>query len=280
MKTLILFLAVIIATIGLLSCGSSPDDSTGQTPAVKKTAPPKAQPKPPEEETDEYAEDDYSEDEYTGDDYTDEESAEYEYEDEDADVPASGLIRTVEISPRPLHADDNIKIKVKTAAPLKENQSLKYKFWKNRYAMEETAAATLPANTCKKNDVIFADVTLYEDDEIAARKRTAMIPIINSPPEIEEVIMPEIRGPGTYEFKVKAKDADNDQMTFSLEPGEESTDLDLQIDAATGTVTCTLSENPPESMKFTIIADDGDEGGKTKKIVSMRFFKHPKKEKK
>jgi hypothetical protein len=190
------------------------------------------------------------------------------------------LIRTVEISPRPLHVDDNIKIKVKTAAPLKENQSLKYKFWKNRYAMEEATTATLPANTCKKNDTIFADVILYVDGEIAARKRTSMIPIINSPPEIEEVVMPEIRGPGTYEFKVKANDADDDQMTFSLEPGEDSTDLDLQIDAATGTVTCTLSDTPPESMRFTIIADDGDDGGKTKKIVSMRFFKHPKKEKK
>lgn len=294
MKPLILFLAAVLVIGGLLSCGSGPADSTAPndgTPAVKKNAPPRTPSKPQKEETEEYAEDEYTEDEYTEDEYTEDENTEdentgdessdepgYEYEDEDADVSASDLIRTVDISPRPLHADDDIKIKVKTAAPLKENQSFKYKFWKNRNAMEETTEPTLPANTCKKKDVIFADVTLSEDGAMVARKRTAMVPILNSPPVIEEVTMPEITGQGTYEFKVKAKDADNDEMTFSLELGKESADLDAEIDPATGNVTCNLTENPPEILKFTIIADDGD-GGITKKIVSMRFFKHPTKEK-
>jgi len=290
MKPLILFLAAVLVIMGLLSCGSGPDNSTAPdngTPAVKKTERPGTPPKAQKEETEEYTEDEYTEDENTGDENTDEygegentDEQGYEYEDEDADVPASDLIRTVDISPLPLHADADIKVKVKTAAPLKENQSLKYKFWKNRNAMEETAEPTLPANTFKKKDVIFADVNLYEDGQLVARKRSAMVPLLNSPPVIEEVTMPEISGPGTYEFKVKAKDADNDQMTFSLELGEASANADLtaEIDSATGNVTCTLAENPPEVLKFTIIADDGD-GGVTKKIVNMRFFKHPAKEK-
>lgn len=273
MKSLILLIAVVLVTVGLLSCGSSPDNSGGRTIDNKDADPPKARQEAQKEETEEYIEDDYTEEEYIED--TDEPN--YEYEDEDGDVPASEFIRTVDITPRPLRADSEIKIKIKTAAPLKENQSFKYTFWKNRNAMEETTEAVLPANTCKKNDVIFADVTLYEDDEMVARKRTALIPVFNSPPVVEEVTMPEIKGEGTYEFKVKAKDADDDQMTFSLELGEESADLDAQIDSATGNVTCNLSENPPDAMKFTIIADDGD-GGVTKKVVSMRFFKHPKKE--
>jgi hypothetical protein len=287
MKPLILLFAAVLVILGLLSCGSgpadpaAPNDTGGGTPAVKKTQPPKTPPNAREEETGEYTEDEYTEEESTGDEYAEGESSGepgYEVEGEDADVPASNLIRSVEIAPRPLHPEDDIKIKVKTAAPLKENQELKYKFWKNRNAMEETDQPTLPADTCKKNDVIFADVTLYQDGEIAARKRTAMAPILNSPPVIEEVTMPEITGPGTYEFKVKAKDTDNDQITFSLELGEGSEDLGAEIDPATGNVTCTLAENPPEALKFTIIADDGD-GGVTKKIVAMRFFKHPTKEK-
>jgi len=291
MKSLTLFLAAVLVIMGLLSCGSGPDNSTAPndtgsgTPAVKKADSPETRAKEETEEytDDEYTEDEYTEDENTGDEYGEGENTDeqgYEYEDEDADVPASDLIRTVDISPLPLHADADIKIKVKTAAPLKENQSLKYKFWKNRNAMEETTESTLPANTFKKKDVIFADVNLYEDGELVARKRSAMVPLLNSPPVIEEVTMPEISGPGTYEFKVKAKDADNDQMTFSLELGEASANADLtaEIDPATGNVTCNLAENPPEVLKFTIIADDGD-GGVTKKIVNMRFFKHPNKEK-
>ncbi len=277
MKSLILFIAAAIVTMGLLSCGSSPGNTDGQTPAVKKTDPPKPRPNTQEKETGEYAEEEYTEEEYSEDEYTDDETT-YEYEDEDADVAASDLIRTVEISPLPLHVDSDIKVTVKTAAPLKENQSLKYKFWKNRHAMEETDTATLPANTLEKNDVVFADVILYQDGEMAARKRTSMASVLNSSPLIEEVKMPKISGQGTYEFKVKSKDADDDQITFSLELGEESVDLDAQIDPATGNVTCTLEENPPDALKFTIIADDGD-GGVTKKVVSMRFFKRPKKEK-
>ena len=292
MKPLILLLAAVLVFMGLLSCGSSSDNSAApadKTPAVKKTDSPKARAKEETEEytDEEYTDEEYTEDENTGDENTDEYSEDentdesgYEYEDEEADVPASDLIRTVDISPRPLRADSDIKVKVKTAAPLKENQSLKYKFWKNRNAMEETRESTLPASTCKKKDVIFADVNLYEDGELVARKRSDMVPILNSPPVIEEVTMPEISGPGAYEFKVKAKDADNDQITFSLEMGEasENADLTAEIDPATGTVTCNLAENPPEVLKFTIIADDGD-GGVTKKIVNMRFFKHPTKEK-
>lgn len=289
MKSLILFLAVVFVTMGLLSCGSSPDDPAPKKPEKLAITVKKAQPRETrkEETEEEYAEDDYTDDEYTEDEYTEDEYAEgeenpdepgYEYEDEEADVPVSDLIRSVEISPRPLHTDDNIKIDIKTASPLKENQSLKYKFWRNRHAMEETDSAVLPANTLKKNDVVFADVLLYEDGELAARKRTSMVSLLNSPPVIEEVTLPDIQGQGTYEFKVTAKDADNDQMTFSLKLGEESADLDAQIDPATGNVTCTLGENPPETLKFFIIADDGD-GGLTEKVVTMRFFKHPNKEK-
>jgi hypothetical protein len=197
-------------------------------------------------------------------------------------VKARQILKQVSLSPKKIRADSAVAIEVEMAAPLEENQYLAYVFWKNGKPLEETKEAILPPLSCKKNDGLFADVLLYENDRLIARKRSDMYLVLNSPPEIEEVTLPDIKGPGTYKFIVKAKDADNDQLTFSLEmdnenPGDEAAPIplvDAQIDAASGEVTCTLDENLPDSFKFTITADDGD-GGIAKKIVSMRFFKRP-----
>lgn len=198
---------------------------------------------------------------------------------------AGGILKKVSISPKKIRVDSSAAIEVETAAPLEDNQYLTYVFWKNSKPLEETKEATLPPNTFKKHDILFADVLLYENEQLIAKKRTDMYIVLNSPPEIEEVILPEVKGAGTYKFTVKAKDADNDTLTFSLEMDNENTGeeamsvplVDAQIDPSSGEVTCTLDENLPDSFKFTITANDGD-GGVAKKIVSMRFFKRPVKQ--
>ncbi len=198
-------------------------------------------------------------------------------------VKAGGMLKKVSISPKKIRVDSTIAIEVETAAPLKDNQYLTYAFWKNSKPLGETKEATLPPLTFKKHDILFADVMLYENDQLIAKKRTDMYIVLNSPPEIEEVVLPEVKGGGTYKFIVKVKDADNDSLTFSLEMDNENTSdeaiplLDAQIDASSGEVTCILDENLPDSFKFTITANDGD-GGIAKKSVAMRFFKRPVKQ--
>lgn len=196
---------------------------------------------------------------------------------------AGRILKKVSISPQKIRVDSTTTIDVETAAPLEDNQYLTFVFWKNGKSLEETKEATLPPNSFKKHDILFADVKLYENEQLIAKKRTAMYIVLNSPPEIEEVILPEVKGPGTYKFVVKAKDADNDTLAFSMEMDKpESEDevislVDAQIDPSSGEVTCILDENLPDSFKFTITASDGD-GGAAKKIVSMRFFKRPVKQ--
>lgn len=198
-------------------------------------------------------------------------------------VKPGAMLKKVSISPQKIRVDSTTAIEVETAAPLEDNQYLAYVIWKNSKPLEETKEATLPPNTFKKHDILFADVKLYENEQLIAKKRTDMFIVLNSPPEIEEVILPEIKGPGTYKIVVKAKDADNDPLTFSLEMDNANTDdeaislVDAQIDASSGEVTCTMDENLPDSFKFTITANDGD-GGSAQKIVSMRFFKRPGKQ--
>lgn len=264
---LLIVLAVVLVGLVSISCGSGSETDPTDTSDIKKYDRSKTT---------------LSKENESGDTYS---QIDGEPVDSEKTVKPGGMLKKVSISPKKIRVDSTTTIEVETAAPLEDNQYLAYIVWKNSKALEETKEATVPPNTFKKHTILFADVLLYENEQLIAKKRTEMYVVLNSPPEIEEVILPEIKGPGTYKFTVKAKDADNDNLTFSLEmakpEGEDEAEtmplVDAQIDASSGEVTCTLDENLPDSFKFIIAANDGD-GGITKKIVSMRFFKRPVKE--
>lgn len=261
-KFLLRALLLVLIVVGLAACGGG-DEDPGDTSNIKKYDRSQTAKKMAETETDQTDVYGYDEEE--------------EETGEEAGAKGSGFITSVSLSPETMRADSIITIKTKTAAPLNENQTLTYKYWKNGQPLEETKETQLSPSSFKKHDVFFADVMLYEADQLVAKKRTGVKPVLNSPPMIEQVTLPNVQGPGTYEFTVTAKDIDEDQITFSLEADDLPVEVDARIDPGTGTVTCTLDDNPPESIKFTIAADDGDRGV-TKKIVSMRFFRGPRKE--
>ena len=190
-------------------------------------------------------------------------------------IPAISIIKKAYFASRIARADSEMKLKVETREPLKENQHLSFIFWKNGKKLQETHEDTLPPSSFKKGDVLFADVLLYQDNQLITKKRTEMVQIVNSSPVIKEVIFPQVKGPGTYTLKVKAEDPDGDSLTFSLK--KEALPVDVQIDPSTGDVTCTLDENTPEILKFIIGVDDGS-GGKITKVVTMNFFKQSVKE--
>jgi hypothetical protein len=162
-----------------------------------------------------------------------------------------------------------LKFSVETTKPLEENQRISYIYWKNGKKILESPKNTLPPTSYKKKDVIFVDVQLQQEGQLLEQRRSKRLVIGNSSPIINEVNIPDIDGPGIYRIFIKARDPDGDKITFSLAgdplPGG------LEIDPHSGTVTCILGENaPPENMKFTITADDGDKG-LTKKAVTITF---------
>ena len=260
-KPLLPTLLLVLIAVGLTACGGG-DEDPGDTSKIKKNDRSQTARKLAEAETED-ADIYYEEEEETA---------------EEAETSTRKMITSASLSPEILRADSTITIKTKTAAPLNDNQTLTYKYWKNGQPLEETKETELSPLSFKKHDVFFADVMLYEADQLIAKKRTEIKPVLNTPPMIEQVTLPDVQGPGTYEFTVTAKDIDDDQITFSLEADHLPAEVDARIAPDTGTVTCTLDDNPPESIKFTIAADDGD-GGVAKKIVSMRFFRRPIKEK-
>ncbi|UCH96739.1 MAG: cadherin repeat domain-containing protein [Candidatus Aminicenantes bacterium] len=183
--------------------------------------------------------------------------------------PPGGWIRSISFSKHLRKDGTALKIKVETTTPMEEDQHFSYIYWKNGKKQEETSNDTLSPKSYKKGDIIFADVIFYQEGQILEQRRSEMLQITNSSPIIEDVIIPDIEGPGVYHIIVKAHEPDGDKITFSLEdnplPGR------LKINPATGSVTCSLGKKiPPEKMKFIIKADDGD-GGITKKAVTITF---------
>lgn len=183
--------------------------------------------------------------------------------------PPQGWIKKISFSKQLGPEGTALKFKVETTKPLQENQYLSYIYWKNQEKFMETQQDTLPPAAFKKGDLVFVDVVLYQEDQVLEQRRSEMLQIENSSPVIKKVKIPEIDGPGVYQIIVDAKDPDGDEITFSL-AGDSLPD-GLQIDPHSGTVTYILGENvPPENLKFTITADDGDKGI-TKKIVTLNF---------
>jgi hypothetical protein len=187
---------------------------------------------------------------------------------------AQTAILSAQFSPEVGGAGTQFKVNANTSEPLKENQNLSYSYWINGQKTGDSTDNIFPPNTYKRGDVVFADVSLMEDDELIDKKRTEMMQIQNAPPVIKDVILPNVKGPGVYKAAIKAEDADNDPLTYSLE-----TDLHdiLQIDPSTGVVTCNLDPKVPETLSFIVVATD-DGGARAKKQVTMKFFKQPVKE--
>lgn len=184
-------------------------------------------------------------------------------------APPKGWIKNISFSKR-LGKDGTIlKFKVETTKPLEKNQYLSYTYWNNQEKILETQQDTLPPTAYKKGDLLYADVALYQEGQLLEQRRSEVLHIENSSPMFKKVEIPSIEGPGVYRIIVKAQDPDGDKITFSLtgDPLPEG----LHINPNSGTVTYILGEKaPPENIKFTITADDGDKGI-TKKIVTINF---------
>lgn len=183
--------------------------------------------------------------------------------------PPEGWIKKITFSKKLKKKGTALVFKVETRKPLEENQYLSYTYWKNQEKILETPENTLPPTAYKKGDLVYVDVTLFQEGQILEQKRSELLQMENSSPIIKEVKIPEIDGPGVYRIIVKAEDPDNDKITFSL--AGDNLPQGLKIDPNSGMITYILGENaPPENLKFTITADDGDKGI-TKKIVTIKF---------
>lgn len=179
-------------------------------------------------------------------------------------------IETIAVSPQNPYKDSTITATVKTVpAVLPQEVQLHYVFWLNAAVAQESTDNTLTLAAGKKNDFIYVDAVLISDGRELARKRSAMVKILNSSPRINNIDFPEIKGPGQYTIRINAMDADSDPLSYALEgealPGETTID-------STGIVKITLSDQSPESIVFWVVVKD-DEDGEARQEIKLSFTK-------
>jgi hypothetical protein len=188
-------------------------------------------------------------------------------------APKGGWFKSAKLKPERTAYGIEMSVETETTEPLKDEDYLTYAFWKNSERISEKREAILAGAPYQRGDSVFAEVFYHRDERVLARTVTNEVMIDNLPPVMHNIMLPKVRGPGSYEFIVDAEDGDGDQLAFSLLPAVEGQPLPegLSIDEASGTVTYVLGKKaPPAKLEFTIAADDGN-GGVVKRTVSMTF---------
>jgi hypothetical protein len=187
-----------------------------------------------------------------------------------ASVPNSQpSIAVVTIAPENPTVASIVKAGAVTNPTELQDMELQYVFWRNAAVIKTGSEDTFPLVACRKNDLVYVDAVLFQGKREIARKRSVMVQVLNSSPEIKKVDFPEIKGPGAYHIKVNASDADSDLLTFSLEGS--ALPAGTEIDA-TGDILLLLPEKHPENVSFWVVVKDNDQG-EVKQELSIDFKK-------
>lgn len=179
-------------------------------------------------------------------------------------------IKAIAVSPQnPCQGSVIMAIAETVPAELPQEVELHYVFWLNAAVAQDSTENILTLAAVKKNDFIYVDAVLMSGGRELFRKRSLMVKILNSSPRIESVDFPEIKGPGIYNIKVNAMDADPDPLSYTLTG--EALPAETTIDS-TGTVKITLSDKSPENIVFWVVVKDDDEG-EARQEIKISFTK-------
>jgi len=167
-------------------------------------------------------------------------------------------IESIAVSPQDPHKGTTLTATIKTIPPaLPGDVQLSFVFWVNASIVQKDPQNVLLLDKCKKSDLVYVDAVLTSGERELARKRSEMIGILNSSPQIESIVYPEIKGPGKYSIKINALDTDDDPLIYSLEG--DDLPKEVSIDQS-GVIRFVLTDKPPESVAFFVVVKDNQEG--------------------
>ncbi len=168
-------------------------------------------------------------------------------------------IRNITLTPENPYTYDRFTVKAKVFPELSGTETISYIFWINGEKFKEQEENSIPPFSFGKGDSLFVDVILYRGGQELERKRSDVLVVLNSKPEIGEIEFPQIRGVGTYRIVVNAQDADKDPLTFSL-AGDPGVPLGMEINQTNGIITYRIDRSPARDVRFRVIVSDGNGG--------------------
>jgi hypothetical protein len=167
------------------------------------------------------------------------------------------VIQEVRIEPRMASPRDNLRVYVKSFDADGEFVYYTYQWEKNGAILNEEKAEILERTRFKKGDSIRVTVTPDDRETPGSSKKSEPVIISNSPPII--ISSPPTSTEGSiYLYQVKASDADNDPMVFSLKSARKG----MEIDKNTGLIRWEIRPEDKGSYLIEIEASD-NEGAKS-----------------
>lgn len=176
----------------------------------------------------------------------------------------SSPVVDVKIIPGSATVSDTLKADVRLR---EEGITLKYQWMKDGVEIPKANKVSLPGSLLKKKCWIAVKVTPYRGDSAFAPVRSSPVWVFNSPPQItEEKNVIEIRQDSQLILQVKAIDADNDPITFSLDTSIKS----MTINPMTGIITWQLPQKKSGRYQVKVTAADND-GGKSSQMLTIEI---------
>jgi len=148
-----------------------------------------------------------------------------------------------------------------------EGITLKYQWMEDGVEIPKANEVSLPCSLLKKKCWIAVKVTPYRGGSAFAPVRSSPVWVFNSPPQItEEKNVIEIRQDSPLILQVKAIDADNDPITFSLDTSIKS----MTINPMTGIITWQPPQKKSGRYQVKVTAADND-GGKSSQMLTIEI---------
>jgi hypothetical protein len=170
----------------------------------------------------------------------------------------------VKIIPGSATVSDTLKADVRLQ---EEGITLKYQWMKDGVEIPKANEVSLSGSLLKKKCWIAVKVTPYRGDSAFAPVRSSPVWVFNSPPQItEEKKTLEIRQNFPLILQVKAIDADNDPVTFSLDTSIKS----MTINPMTGIITWQPPQKKSGRYQVKVTAADND-GGKSSQMLTIEI---------
>lgn len=170
----------------------------------------------------------------------------------------------VKIIPGSATVSDTLKADVRLR---EEGSTLKYQWMKDGVEIPKANEASLSGGLLKKKRWIAVKVTPYRGESPLAPVQSPPVWIFNSPPQItEEKKALAIRQDSPLILQVKAIDADNDPITFSLDTSIEG----MTINPMTGIITWQPPQKKSGRYQVKVTVADND-GGKSSQMLTLEI---------
>jgi len=170
----------------------------------------------------------------------------------------------VKIIPGSATVSDTLKADVRLR---EEGVTLKYQWMKDGVEIPKANEVSLSGSLLNKKRWIAVKVTPYRGDSALAPVQSSPVWVFNSPPQItEEKKALAIRQDSPLILQVKAIDADNDPITFSLDTSIES----MTINPMTGIITWQTPQKKAGKYQVKVTAVDND-GGKSSQTLTLEI---------